>query len=485
MAACGNAPNIVGTVNGEEIPTERFRRTQANLIEQYERMTKQRVTPEMIETGSGLNQRVMNELVNDTMIVQAAGREGVRVSDDELRSRIQEMREFQQDGRFSRDRYLRLLKQVRLEPGGFEAEMRRQLIRKKIEDLVKDGVKVSDAELQEAYSARNQRVRMAWASLDTTPLMAGVTVPDADLEPYVKAHQAQFSQPERRKLLYVILSPKKAAVTVSDAEVEAYYKEHAAEFDEPKRLRVSHVLVRVPPVGGSDAENAAKAKVEDVIKRAKGGEDFAKLAREISEDKASAVQGGDLGFVGAGELVAPFEQAAFALKKGEISAAPVRTPFGYHAIRVLDIKEGGQAPLKDVAARIKEMLTAQKSEQAAQTRADEVRAALLSAKDFRAEAKRLGLDAHEATFGRGDALGEAGAIRSSTSALRAHGGRGLHPHQDRGRHRDRQDRAADPGRGAAGGGDPGSRGGSDQARAGRAAGDRQGEGPGGRPGQGR
>ena len=83
----------------------------------------------------------------------------------------------QQDGRFSRDRYLRILKQVRLEPGSFEGEMRRQLIRKKIEDLVKDGVKVSDAELQEAYSARNQRVRMAWASIDAPPLMAGVTVP--------------------------------------------------------------------------------------------------------------------------------------------------------------------------------------------------------------------------------------------------------------------------------------------------------------------
>src|SRR4030095_10066678 len=105
------------------------------------------------------------------------------------RSRIQDMREFQQDGRFSRDRYLRILKQVRLEPGSFEAEMRRQLIRKKNEDLGKDGGKVSGGDVHEAYSARNQRVRVAWASIDTTPLMAGVTVPDADLEPYVKAHQ--------------------------------------------------------------------------------------------------------------------------------------------------------------------------------------------------------------------------------------------------------------------------------------------------------
>jgi len=188
-------------------------------------------------------------------------------------------------------------------------EVRRQLVRRKMEALIKQGVKISDEEVQQAYRQRHERVRAAWAYADVKPVMAAVQVADADVEPYVKAHQPQFSQPERRKLQYVFVSPKKLAVTVSDADAEAYYKEHAAEFEEPKRLRVAHVLVRVPPVGGSDAENAAKAKVEDVIKRAKGGEDFAKLAREISEDKASAVQGGDLGFVGPGELVAPFEQA--------------------------------------------------------------------------------------------------------------------------------------------------------------------------------
>src|SRR6266850_1084244 len=346
-------------------------------------------------------------LIADVVVIQGAAKEGVLVSDDELRSTIQQIREFQEGGRFSRDEYLKVLKQIRLDPGEFENEVRRQLVRRKMEALIKQGVKISDEEVQQAYRQRHERVRAAWAYADVKPVMAAVKVDDADLEPYVKVHQAQFSQPEKRKLQYVLVNPKKLAVAVSDAEAEAFYKEHAAEFEEPKRLRVAHVLVRVPPVGGSDAENAAKAKVEDVIKRAKGGEDFAKLAREISEDKASAVQGGDLGFVGPGELVAPFEQAAFALKKGEISA-PVRTPFGYHAIRVLDVKEGGKTPLKEVAPKIKETLGAQKSEQAAQTRADEVRATLLSAKDFPAEAKRLGLEAQEASFGRGDALGEAG-----------------------------------------------------------------------------
>jgi peptidyl-prolyl cis-trans isomerase D len=402
----GVPSNAVAVVNGEEIPFERFRRAQSNLIAAYERMARQRLTPETAER-LGLSQQIVNELVTEAVVIQGAAQEGVRVSDAELRAAIEQIREFQESGRFSRDEYIKVLRQLRLDPGQFETEIRRQLVRRKMEGLIKQGVKVSDAELRQAYTERHERVRAAWAYADVKPVMASVQVADADLEPYVKAHQPQFSQPERRKLQYVMVSPKKLAATVSDAEVEAYYREHAAEFEEPRRLRVAHVLVRVPPVGGSDAENSAKAKVEDVIKRARGGEDFAKLAREISEDKASAVQGGDLGFVAPGELVAPFEQAAFALKKGEVSD-PVRTPFGYHAIRVLDVKEGGQTPLREVAPRIKETLATQKSEQAAQTRAEEVRATLLSAQDFPAEAKRLGLEPQEATFGRGDALGEAG-----------------------------------------------------------------------------
>ena len=401
LSGSANRANAVATVNGEEIPVERYRRLQSALVAQYERATKQRMTAELAER-LGLNQQVLNDLITDAVVVQGAEREGVRVSDDELRTQIQGMNEFQVDGRFSRDRYLLVLQQVRIEPALFEQEIRRELVRRKMEALVRDGAKVADAELREAFRLRNERVRAAWASLDVQPLLVGVTVPESDLEPYVKAHQAQFTRPERRHVQYVLVDPKAFAQPVSDLDVEAYYREHAAEFEQPRRIHVAHVLVRVPPTGGSDAENQAKAKVEAVIKRAQAGEDFAKLAKEVSEDTANAAQGGDLGFVGPGDLVPQFEQAAMALKKGEVSPAPVRTPFGYHAIKVLDVKEGGTSPLKDVAAKIKEKLAAERSDNAARTKAQEARIALVGAKGFSAEAKTLGLEARDATIGRGE-----------------------------------------------------------------------------------
>ena len=396
-------PNIVGTVNGEEIPTERFRRTQANLIEQYERMTRQRLTPEMIER-LGLNQRVMNELVNDD--AGRAGRRPRRGPGQRRRAALPHPGDAGVPaGRPVLARPLSPHPQAgAARARDFEAEMRRQLIRKKIEDLVKDGVKVSDAELREAYSARNQRVRMAWASIDTTPLMAGVTVPDADLEPYVKAHQAQFTRPERRRIQYVIVSATVPPQTVSDQDAQAYYDNNVKEYEQLPQVHAAHILVRVPPVGGSEAENKAKAKIEDVLKRARAGEDFAKLAKETSEDTANAQKGGDLGFVKRGDLVPQFEQAAFALKKGELAPAPVRTPFGYHAIKVLDVKDGGKTPFKDVVDAIKAKLAAKRAEEEASKKAAADQAKLLVAKDFAAEAHTLGLALRDAFVGRGELI---------------------------------------------------------------------------------
>ncbi len=393
----------VATVNGEDIPVERFRRAYSSYIEFYRQIYKDRLTPEMAER-LGISQQVINDLVQDALIGQQARREGVVVTDDELRARVQQVRAFQEDGRFSRDRYLMVLRNVHIDPADFESDQRRDLVRRKMEGLVKDGVKISPDELLQVYAFRKDRVRAAWASVETAPIMATVTVADADLEPYLKAHQAQFTRPERRKLQLAVASPKAFAEPVTDAAAEAYYNEHPTEFEKPKRLHAAHVLVRVPPVGGSDAEAKSRAKVEDVIKRAKAGEDFAKLARENSDDTGTAPQGGDLGFVGPGEMVPQFEEALFRLRKGEITPAPVRTPFGYHAIKVLDVQEGGKSPYKEVAAKIKEKLLAERSDRAAAAKAEQARGPLQAAKDFAAEAKNLGVEARTATITRGDGL---------------------------------------------------------------------------------
>jgi peptidyl-prolyl cis-trans isomerase D len=160
------------------------------------------------------------------------------------------------------------------------------------------------------------------------------------------------------------------------------------------------VLVRVGETGGSEAEDRAREKVAAVIKRATAGEDFAKLAREVSEDPGTKDSGGDLGWVSQGMMVPQFEQALFALKKGELSAEPVRTPFGYHAIKVTDAREASRKPMKEVAPQIRDRLAAEAADRAAKAKADEIRPALQGAQDFPAEARKQGLTPVETTMTR-------------------------------------------------------------------------------------
>ncbi len=482
----GNARSnpAIASVNGEEISPARFQRVQRNYIEYYRRAYQQDITPEMAER-LGLTQQVINDLIQESLVLQQAKREGITVSDEELRLRIQTIPAFQDDGRFSRERYLAQLKQARIEPAEFEAEVRREMLRQKMEAIVKDGIKVSDAEVEQVYHARFERVRADWALIESAPLMAQVAVNDADAEAYLKSHEAQFTRPERRRIEYVLVAPRSFALAVTDADAEAYYKEHRGEFERPQRLKASHILVRVPPTGGSEAENKSKAKVEEAIRRAKGGEDFGKIARELSEDTATAPQGGDLGFVGKGEMVPQFEEAVFALKKGEVSPQPVRTPFGYHAIKVFDVQDGGVQPFREIVARIKEKLAAERSERAAVAKADEARVVLAVAKDFSAEAKKLGLDAKEVTVARGDGLegmGRDQQLEETMFGLTVGGVSTVIRTSGRTRHRPR--RRAVPAGSAAVRGDQGQGSGGDQARARADDGGGEGEGLRGQRGHG-
>jgi peptidyl-prolyl cis-trans isomerase D len=236
--------------------------------------------------------------------------------------------------------------------------------------------------------------------VEVARVVSGPTASDEELAEYLTSHPDEFKEPERRKVQYVTLVPKDFPAKPTDAEVEKYYTEHIKEFETPRQLQASHALVRVGETGGSEAEDRARDKIADLIKRARAGEDFGKLAREISEDPGSRDAGGDLGWVSAGMMVPQFEQALFALKKGEISPEPVRTPFGFHAIKVTGVREGSRKPLKEVAPQIRDRLAAEAADRAARARAEEVRPPLLSAKDFLAEARRLGLTPVETTMAR-------------------------------------------------------------------------------------
>ncbi|MBI4242129.1 MAG: SurA N-terminal domain-containing protein, partial [Candidatus Rokubacteria bacterium] len=201
----GGDANAVATVNGEEISFDRYQRIYRAQLEFYNQLPRERLSPDFAERLSG---QVLEDLIQEALIVQRARAEGLTVGDDELRTRIQGLRAFQEQGRFSRERYLRVLRDNRLEPGSFEADLRRQLTRRKAEETVKAGVKVSEAELRQAYELRREKVRAAWVLVEVSPFLAKAGATEEELQAYLKDHPTEFQRPERRRVQYVLVSPK-------------------------------------------------------------------------------------------------------------------------------------------------------------------------------------------------------------------------------------------------------------------------------------
>src|SRR5881296_2290680 len=333
----GNREDAVATVNGEVIPADRYRRAYQSYVNQMTQYSRQPLTPELIEQLR-IADNVRDALVAEEIVVQRARAEGLAASDEEINAFVHTMRAFQEDGRFTRRQFERALQRAGFSEKDYVEEVRRQLTYQKAYSVVRTGVKISDPELERAFAMRREEVRAAWALVETTPLIASTPASDEEVAAYLKAHPAEFQLPERRRVQYVTLAPKDFRPAVSEAEVEKYYTEHAREFETPQQVHAAHVLVPVPQTGGSEAEDKAREKIADVIRRAKAGEDFARLAAQVSEDPGTKTKGG---------VVPAFETAVFALGPGQISPEPVRTPFGFHAIKVLETRAASKKPLKD------------------------------------------------------------------------------------------------------------------------------------------
>jgi peptidyl-prolyl cis-trans isomerase D len=409
--------DMVATVNGEGISPVAYQRAYRQAVEQYRQLFKERFSDDLLKSLR-IQEQVLERLVTDRLMAQRARADGIEVTDEELAAEITRISAFHEGGRFSRDQYLRVLRRAELTPPVFEQDMRADLLRRRLQMLVSDGAKVSEAEIRQHWEARQTRVRTAYLTVPIEPFVASAEVGDADLETHLKANAARYARPERRRVLVATLQTASvSAPPVTDAEVETAYQARIAEFEQPPRVRAAHILVRVPTVGGSAAEDGARAKAEAARERVRAGADFAQVAREVSEDAATAARGGELGLVARGELVPQFEEAAFGMKAGEV-VGPVRTPLGYHVIKVTEIVAGSKKELREVAAGLRASLTAEAQRRLAEERAQQAQQALLTAADFAAEARARGLALREAgPLARTDAVEGIGRVREVTDAI--------------------------------------------------------------------
>ena len=389
--------DTIARVDDQEITTGEFRRTYQAQLQAYRTAYGANMSEQLLKQ-LGIEQQILQQMVDERAALAEAERLNIQVSDEEVRQRILSMPAFQENGAFIGDqRYQQLLRMQRppMSAAEFEDNVRRQLVVDKLRGSLTDWMTVADKELEQEYRRRNDKVKLAVVSFTADTFRGQVQVSDAEVASYFESHKADFKIPEKRKIRYALvdIDAMRAKVNVAPADVERAYNNNIEQYSTPEQVRASHILLKTE--GKDDA--AVKAKAADILKQAKGGADFAELAKKYSEDEGSAKNGGDLDYFGRGRMVPEFDQAVFAMEPGQISDL-VKTQYGYHIIKLVDKKNATTRPLQDVRQQIVDQLAYEKAQAQATDLAESLGKQITKPADLDRVAKANGLAVQESGF---------------------------------------------------------------------------------------
>lgn len=346
----------IAYVNGEVISGLEYQKAYRNLLQALQREYKNLWSENLIKVFD-LENRAFNSLVNEKLISQEARKLGLDVTEKEVQERIMAYPAFQFKGRFDESQYRSLLQQNNMKPEDFEEEISRQLLREKVEQFLTTFLPVTDNEVRDQYHYAKQKIKIGYVHFQPEKLKKAVDLDPAGVEAFFEKNKENYRIPAKIKMAYITIEPEafKEGAAPSDQQISEYYEDNLGMFKQEKEVWARHILFKVSTETSEEEENKIKEKAQSILEKARAGEDFATLAKEYSEGP-TAERGGDLGFFSKGRMVKPFEEAAFKLKKGEISDL-VKTPFGYHIIMVEDIKEAHTKTLDEARKQITETLT--------------------------------------------------------------------------------------------------------------------------------
>lgn len=357
-ATAGSPAETLGRVGSLPITVGEFQKAYLRQRQLYERLYQGRLN-EAILKNLGLDEQVFQSLVAEKLMLLEARRLGLSVGDAELARSLAAAPDLQLNGRFMGVEELKRRLQGASLPE-FEETRRLQLLTEKLEALVTDGVGVSAAEAEREFRRRNEQIRAEYVLLDASRHRDEAAVSEDEIRVRFEAKKESYRIPEKRVVSYLLLDAEalRSRVTVTDREIEAYFQQHRDDFKEEEQVCASHILVKVkqtPDAKEGHAEEEARKIAQGLLEQVKKGVDFAKVAKTSSEDKGSAENGGDVGCSARGRWVKEFDDAAFALEPGKISDL-VRSPFGYHVIRVASRKEEAAPALSQVQERLRQTL---------------------------------------------------------------------------------------------------------------------------------
>jgi peptidyl-prolyl cis-trans isomerase D len=332
---------VVASIGKEELTSQQVSKAIQN-------MTRSRQLPS--ELLSIYVPQIVQQLITDRAMAYEAGRLGIRVSSDETENAILDSlpAELVKGGKVDAASLNAMLQQQGVSMSEVKDDTSRTLAINRLRQIVSEGVVVSPREIADEFHRKNDRVRVDYALLPPARFQSEAEPTDAEIKAYYDGHKAAFQTPEKRSLAIVMLDPAKIPGGLpSDAELRRDYTANQDKFRTPERVQARHLLIK------SDATNdaAMRAKAEGLLKQIQAGGDFAKIAKDNSQDPGSAAQGGELGWIVKGQTVPEFEKSAFSLQPGQTSGL-VKTTYGYHILQVEKHEQAHVQPFEEAKAQL-------------------------------------------------------------------------------------------------------------------------------------
>ena len=346
----------IAYVNGDLINGPEYEKAYRDMLMSLQAKYKRMWNDNLIKTFN-LKNRALESLITQRLMSQAARELGLDVTEEEVQRAIMGYPAFQVNGRFEMRRYQTLLSVNHMKPEDFEASITSDLLDKKLKQFLFAFLNITDNEILEYYTFANEKVKIGFVEFNPESFKNAVKIKPDALKKYFEENKEQYRVPEKISVTYLEIDPKnfEGGIDITEKEIKSYYEYNADVYAQPKQVKASHILFKLSQDDSEEVRSEVKKRAEKVLEKARKGENFAGLAKEYSQGPSKS-RGGDLGYFKSGEMEPPFEEAAFALKKGEISDL-VQTRFGYHIILVEDIKEAGTTPLEEVREDIAAALT--------------------------------------------------------------------------------------------------------------------------------
>ena len=372
---------IAAKVGRSVIHEQDFLREMRSTEQRYRQMYGEQF--EKVRDQLDLATITLQTMVDRDLLMGQARTMGIEVTDKELLDKITSMSAFHRsDGSFvGEELYQQILRANQMTPEEFEESLRQDMIMAKLQEALAAGIIIPESRVEQEYRQRNETATfdLVWAPVDRA--LGEVTATDADAKAYYDAHLTAFAHPEQRQLHYLLVdeSRLRRTIAVPESQIADYYNTHQSEFQVGEQLHAQHILI-APKTKDDAGWAAALDRIKDVAKKAAApGADFAALAKQYSDDPGSKGSGGDLGWFARGRMVKEFEDAAFALKPGGVSA-PVKTQFGYHIIKLEERRPASARPLVEVRDQIKDKLAEAQADAEGNRRATSLREKIDAAK---------------------------------------------------------------------------------------------------------